>query len=253
MGASSCEGGTAAFRPFTLNVSCKIQCAQKPEAGVKVKTALWFHPRLRAGDGNLPTPLTANLSLEATRACLEAASSTCGGSMKVAAAEPTSLSSGIWSAPFQLGCGPSQPTVDSPFDPKYGFNLNRVPPPPPQALEPDLAIGKGWLVTDGKPAGCRHPIVGNLCFGDCINIKTNVQTLASSAPLGREPFTVCGDPLYDEMHGQKPYSWAEMKFQCENFFWKSLSTREGVGPMSCAAIRGTIECGNFLGSVSAPK
>jgi hypothetical protein len=241
---------------FRGHITCAISCEHK---SLRETLTGIFSPReqgLIPGNGSSEKNTVWGATGVAINAwsselCLEKAREICAGLTMVKSAIVESVSSGKWKLNRFPGCQETA-SIRSPFDdtleterlhPEVSGILSNFHDPVKRFMLPGTMKTISLGVID--PSGCRKTIKGNLCYGDCVDLKEkmNVETLATAEPLGSSDVSVCGDQLAQALKGAKLKPQVRSQI-CEQFYWRSvINSRTMI--RSCAALRGKVNCESF--------
>ena len=247
-----------------IDVTCSFNCkggAQKIERvkGSFIPKELGLYPGNGSSNQNtIWSAVGISIRVWSQEICLSKAADGCHGIKLVEGVDVTELESGKWNLKKFPGCHEQTITL-SPFDESSGSSrmnslssslLSSLSTPEKFSEKPDqfhvrlkgLSVDIPFAEFNSK-SPCQKKIKAKLCFGDCIDLKSEKyqETLGTSDPLGKEEVEVCGDQFFSKVAGQN-LSDAVKKQLCEDYFWNSLILNGKNLMASCAAIRGEVSC-----------
>lgn len=259
-----CNSEKQSDEGLMTNLTCEISCSGSAIKRYTLNES--FLPEslgLQPGNGSNGTDttlwgsLTVTLKSWSQEKCLEKAHEVCGDYSKISESNLENLASGEWKIKRFPGCHEKEATI-SPFDDSVKSNrvggmmkkvaefalpkMGEFDSFSPKATYQHIDLIRSSRKLDYKSEKCAKPILGDVCFGDCIDMSKSytVETLGTPEPLGRDKLEVCGDKLSEFMKDQK-LSPSVKKTLCEDFFWNSIKIRDGV-ISTCAAMRGEVDC-----------
>ena len=232
------------------DVSCSILCKNSSDQKIERIKGV-FSPEsegLRPGNGSDNSHIVwASLGIAfknwTSRVCFERAVELCKSMPNIESVSMAEVESGEWKLNQFPGCN-EKVVIHSPFDEKSKTNkvlsaylkLNMIG----EKNQSELNSHFGEVIRDSK--SCSTPIIGKLCFGDCVdlNAKDIRETIATPEPLGQEVVMVCGDNLKSKL-SKLNLSQAVKRELCETYYWNSLIKSE-LMIRTCAALRGEVNC-----------
>lgn len=266
--SASLECGDPLFRKSSHALKMGIECSYKclnssPETRLLKEV---FSPEsigLSPGNGSgsdkiIWSSLNIGLKTWAEKHCFDVAIQSCKELSSVEDVSIKKVSSGTWSIKSFPKCN-EQSVVVSPFDDKAGaeqfysvtgnlvkgIHQEEVSLPAFTFKAPGIEMT--LPINDDEEKKCEKKIVGNICFGDCIDMNSKgaslTETLATPEPLGKETISICADELYARLKNEK-ISPSSKKVICENYFWTTIMKGK-ISVKSCAAVRGDVDCSNL--------
>lgn len=246
---------------LVATVSCSIECKGGRAQDSSFESIFEAQKEgLHRGNGNLWSALGTRLWLWSEELCQTKAAATCGSEDKVAGFKVTNIVSGTWNLDSQPTCesGPTQ----SPFDPAIQV---------PKAYSGKASVwtrkeSLAWKSSavskkdEAFQGTCFARIKARTCFGDCMIMaaeKCNngkvlpegTQTLCSIAPGAKLTLEVCADAIVaGNIAKLRAMSPSSREHACRSLFWNSFASAQPM-PYACAAVRGTIDCSEFLSAV----
>lgn len=233
------------------DVSCSIVCKNSSQEKIERIKGV-FSPQSEGvfpGNGSDNSHIIwASLGIAfknwTTKVCLERAIELCKSVTEIQTFNMLEVESGAWKLNRFPGCH-EKSVINSPFDESSKSN---------KVLNPILkfnSISKknqtgfdhlvGQVMKDPK-ANCSHPIVGKVCFGDCVDLKAKEirETIATPEPLGTDVVIVCGDQLKARL-SKLALSPSVKREICESYYWNSI-IKSDLMMRTCAALRGEVNC-----------
>jgi hypothetical protein len=238
-----------------VDVSCAITCNRSSEIKMERTKGVFspYNEGLRPGNGSshhhtIWASLGISLKTWSMKVCLEKASTLCKSLAEVSHVSISEVESGQWKINRFPGCF-EKSAVISPFDEKS--KSNRVFNP---LLKLSPSVNKELIEFENiynellKPgpikvqSKCNFPIIGKVCFGDCIDLKQLElkETIATPEPLGSDEIIICADELKIKLEKLSLSPSVKREF-CESYFWNSLMKSESM-IRTCAALRGEVSC-----------
>lgn len=255
------SGGTD--QGIFVDVSCRFSCTNQSPKMERVKSG--FIPSklgLEPGNGSTSKNIiwkAVGITLRnwSQKICIDKSSEACKGISNVDQSEVATLESGKWKISQFPSCSDKHLTV-SPFDNDSGsirmdqssFSvLKGIKTDSFETESPSYQFEVAGLslklpLTDKPKIGCKHKIIGELCYGDCtdLNGKSNNEAIGTNEPLGTETAEICGDELAAQLKDKKLSPIVKQQV-CEDFFWQSYS--RGLNASICSAVRGVVDCKNL--------
>lgn len=270
--SASVECGDPIFRPSSHALKMAIDCSYKctntsPET---VQLASVFSPEemgLYPGNGSrsdkiIWSSLNIGLKTWSEKQCLDAAIKGCKKLSEIEDISLSQISSGEWKIQAFPKCNEKSVTI-SPFDSRAGaeqyYSITGKLVKNIHSLSGSADISSDYAfkvsgfemslpINDDENKKCEKKIVGNICYGDCIDMNakgdTLTETLATPEPLGRDTLSICADELYTRLKNEK-ISASSKQLICENYFWTNVMKGK-ITVNSCAAVRGDVDCSGIM-------
>lgn len=269
---NSVECGDPNFRKSShalkMGLECTYKCINNSPATTQLSAV--FSPEeigLNPGNGSqsdkiIWSSLNVGLKTWSEKQCLDAAIQGCKSLSSIEDVSLSQISSGEWKIKAFPKCNEKSVTI-SPFDSKaraeqfYSIAGNLVRRihsfEGPHETSSDYTFKVPGLemslpINDDESKKCERKIIGNICYGDCIDMNskgdTLTETLATPEPLGRETLSICADEIYARLKNEK-ISASSKQLICENYYWTTVM-KGRVSVKTCAAVRGDVDCSQVI-------